>query len=89
MARNDTPSFTLPSNSWRALASEAVATALAVALVVSTLALMEAAFSTPASQVAQRFPSRTESQRWHAGAERAFQLSTFCVRDEPARCLTD
>ena len=62
------------ADGWRSLASAAVATTLVVALVVCALALMEAAVSTPASQVAQRFPSRMESQRWHASAQRALDL---------------
>jgi hypothetical protein len=89
MAHNEFRSFRTQSASWRALASAAVATTLAVALVVSALALLEAAVSTPASQVAKRFPSRTEAQPWHARTQHVLQRSNLCARDEPAPCLTD
>ena len=78
MARNDTRRFrTQPTDrahlragatSWRALANLTVASTLVVAVVVSVLTLLEAAFSTSATKLARHAPSRSVPQSSHARA---------------------
>ena len=47
-----------PAESWRALASVTVASALVVAVVVSVFALVDAVVSTPPSMLARKAPHR-------------------------------
>jgi hypothetical protein len=76
MARNDTTSFTAQATSWRALASAAVAWALAAALAVSVFALVDAVFSNPPSQLVERSASQAEPPRWRSAADQLPQFST-------------
>jgi hypothetical protein len=54
--------------SWRALAHLTVASTLVVAVVVSALALVEAAFSGSASRLVRPAPGPSGPQSWHARA---------------------
>jgi hypothetical protein len=97
MARNDTRRFKdQPADrahlragaaSWRALANLTVASTLVVALFVSVLTLLEAAFSNPASKLARQSPARPELQSRHA--HRAFDFSNPATQPEPALFVSD
>lgn len=73
---------------WRALASTAVTSALIVALAVTVVALIDAVFSRPASDLAQRSP-HPETQRWRASELQPVLFFDFCARREPLSCLAD
>jgi hypothetical protein len=70
MARNETRHFRdhfaerahlrAGAGCWHALANAAVASALVVALVVSAFALLDAVFSSPASNLARQSPAALE-----------------------------
>jgi hypothetical protein len=77
------------ADSWCALASAAVASALVVAFAVCALALIEAVVSKPASVLAQRFPASLESQRGRSAFDRPLRFSASCAWGEPARCIFD
>jgi hypothetical protein len=98
MARNDTRRFrtqptdraqlragaTSPADSWRALAHLMVASTLVVAVVVSALALLEAAFSGSASRLARHAPNPPGSQSWHAHVQAPDEFSTAPAQAQPA-----
>ncbi|HZO44288.1 MAG TPA: hypothetical protein VFB68_00205 [Xanthobacteraceae bacterium] len=103
MARNDTRRFrtpsvdraqlragtATPSDSWRALAHLTVASALVAAVVVSALALVEAAFPSSASKLARHAPDPSGSQSWHAHAPTHERLLLTPVQPETALFVTD
>jgi hypothetical protein len=99
MARNDTRPNRIESadpahlradaDNWRALANAAGASALVIALTVSVLSLIEALFSKPASELAQRAPAAPESHGWRTNALRPALFSNLCARGELNSCLAD
>jgi hypothetical protein len=99
MARNDTRRFRLqPADraqlradaaSWRALANVTVASTLVVAVVVSALALLEAAFSTSTTKLARRSPTPSELQSWHARTQPNEPFLPTPVQAEPVLFVTD
>ena len=94
MARNDTRRFRTQSTdraqlragaaSWRALAHLTVASALVVAVVVSALALVEAAFPSSMSKLARHAPKPPGSQSWHAHVQAPDEFSTAPAQAQPA-----
>ena len=99
MVRNDTRRFRTHSadraqlragaTSWRALAHLTVASALIVAVVVSAMALVEAAFPTSASKLARHAPDRSGSQGWHARAPTHEPFLPTPTQSEPALFVAD
>ena len=77
------------ADSWRALASATVTSALVMALIVSALALLEAVLSKPALNLAQRSPGLPETPAWRASALQPVLYSPFCARFERASCDYD
>ncbi len=96
MARNDTRRFrTQPTDrahlragatSWRALANLTVASTLVVAVVVSVLTLLEAAFSTSATKLARHAPSRSVPQSSARACGNARALLTNSNAGRNLRC---
>ena len=72
--------------SWRALANVTVASTLVVAVVVSALALLDAAVSTPPSMLARKAPA-SEMRSRHA--QRPDHFSTAPTQGEPALFVSD
>lgn len=99
MARNDTRRFRTQSAdraqlragtaSWRALAHLTVASALVVAVVVSALALVEAAFPSSASKLARHAPNPSGPQSWHARAPTHEPFLPNPTQPEPALFVAD
>jgi hypothetical protein len=99
MARNDTRRFRTQSAdraqlragaaSWRALAHLTVASALVVAVVVSALALVEAAFPSSASRLARHAPNPSGSQSWHARSPTREPFLPTPTQPEPALFVAD
>ena len=99
MARNDTRRFrTQPADraqlragaaSWRALANLTVASTLLVAVVVSVLTLLEAAFSTSATKLARHAPSPSAPPSWHARTQPREPFLPTPVQAEPALLVAD
>jgi hypothetical protein len=99
MARNDTRRFRTQSadraqlragaTSWRALANLTVASALMVAVVVSTMALVEAVFPSSASKLARHAPDPSGSQGWHARAPTHEPFLPNPTQPEPALFVAD
>jgi hypothetical protein len=98
MARNDTRRFRTqpadrahlraaaasPADSWRALAHLMVASTLVVAVVVSALALVEAAFPGSASKLARHVGDPSRSQNRHAHVQAPDEFSTAPAQVQPA-----
>ena len=78
-----------PAESWRAFANVTVASTLVVAVVVSALALVEAAFSTSTVRLARQAPSPSEPQSWHARARSHEPFLPTPVQAEPALFVAD
>ena len=74
---------------WRALANLTVASALVVAVVVSALALVEAAFPSSASKLARHAPDPSGSQSWHARAPTHEPFLPTPTQPEPALFVAD
>ena len=78
-----------PADSWRALAHLTVASALVVAVVVSALALLEAAFPSSAFKLARQAPDPSGSQRWHVRAPTHEPFLPNPTQPEPALFVAD
>jgi hypothetical protein len=78
-----------PAESWRALANVTVASMLVVAVVVSALALVEAAFSTSTVKLARQAPSPSEPQSWHARSQPSEPFLPTPVQAGPALFVND
>jgi len=78
-----------PAASWRALAHLTVASALVVAVVVSALALLEAAFPSSASKLARHAPDPSGSQSWHARTPTHEPFLLNPMQPETALFVTD
>ena len=78
-----------PAESWRALAHLTVASALVVAVVVSALALLEAAFPSSAFKLARQAPDPSGSQSWHVPAPTHEPFLLNPVQPEAALFVTD
>jgi hypothetical protein len=103
MARNDPRRFSFdafdrtppragansPTESWRALANATVASVLVAALVVSGLALCEAAFSTSTVKLARQAPAVSPLQRWHARMPPSDSFLPTPMQAEPALFVSD
>jgi hypothetical protein len=99
MARNDTRRFRTHSadraqlragaTSWRALAHLTVASALVIAVVVSAMALVEAAFPSSASKLVRHAPNPPGSQSWHARAPTHEPFLPTPTQTEPALFVAD
>jgi hypothetical protein len=75
-----------PADSWRALANAAVASTLVAAVVVSALALVEAAFSTSTVRLARHAP---HPQSWHARSQPSEPFLPTPVQAGPVLLVTD
>jgi hypothetical protein len=99
MARNDFRAFRDQSadraqlragaESWRALANLTVASTLVVALFVSVLTLLEAAFSSSAPRLARHAPNPSGPQSWHARAPSHEPFLPTPTQPEPALFVAD
>jgi hypothetical protein len=99
MARNDTRRFRpQPTDraqlragveSWRALASVTVASALVVAVVVSVLTLLESVFSTSATRLARQSPAPSAVRSWHARTQPSEPFLPTPTQPEPALFVAD
>ena len=78
-----------PADSWRALANLTVASALVVAVVVSALALVEAAFPSSASKLARHAPNPSGSQSRHARVPTHEPFLPTPTQPEPALFVAD
>jgi hypothetical protein len=75
--------------SWPTLARAIVASTLVVALAVSVLALIEAVFFNPASNLPQRSVAQPNSQGWRTSGMQPVLYSPVCLQVEPATCGLD
>jgi hypothetical protein len=103
MARNDPRRFSFdafdrappragadsPTESWRALANVTVASVLVAALVVSGLALCEAAFSTLTVKLARQAPAASQWRSLHARQRSTDDVSTAPMQADPALFVAD